>query len=771
MTTFSSHPPSQERRDPSPVPSSPQNFPDLLLDVEGMSCASCATTIEQTLQSTRGVIACSVSFASEQATLRYDPQQTSLASLQKTITDLGYQATLASDGLGEEAALNHARQQADRRLQQELWVSAVLSSIVVVGSLPMMTGLPIPGIPHQLHNPWVQLMLTAPVQFWAGRRFLWGAWSAFRHHVATMDTLVALGTHVAYGYSLFPTIFPEWWHRQGLPADVYYESAAVVITLILLGQRLESRAKQQTSAAIRHLLGLQPKTARVIRDSQEIDIPLAEVGVGEVVVVRPGEGIPVDGVVVAGSSSVDESMISGESFPVHKQVGDEVIGATINKLGSFQMRASRVGKATVLAQIVQLVKQAQSSKAPIQKLADQITGWFVPVVIAIAITTFLLWFWWMGNLTVATLTAATVLIIACPCALGLATPTSVMVGMGKGAELGILFKRADSLEQVHRLTTLVFDKTGTLTQGKPTVTGVIDQEKNPLQLLRWAAAVERLSEHPLAEAIVNHALAAGLTLPPASQFEAVPGSGVVAVVEGETIRIGNQSWLRENQIGSLDPPLPLDPMAETSGQTMVYVAVGSQQRGAIAIADPLKPSAADAVGSLKRMGLEVVMLTGDQTATATAIAQQVGIDQVMAQVRPDQKAGVIRALQAQGKVVGMVGDGINDAPALAQADVGIAIGTGTDVAIAASDITLLSGDLRMLATAIHLSRATLHNIRQNLFFAYIYNVLGIPIAAGLLYPAWGILLNPMLAGAAMAVSSLSVVSNALRLRRFSAGIP
>ncbi|HEY9849128.1 MAG TPA: copper-translocating P-type ATPase [Leptolyngbyaceae cyanobacterium] len=557
--------------------------------------------------------------------------------------------------------------------------------------------------------------------------------------------------------------------NQGLAADVYYEAAAVIITLILLGKLLENRAKGQTSEAIRKLMGLQAKTARVIRNGKEVDVPIAEVVLGDVILVRPGEKIPVDGEIIDGSSTIDEAMVTGESLPVKKQPGDEVIGATINKTGSFKFRATRVGKDTFLAQIVQLVQQAQGSKAPIQRLADQITGWFVPVVIAIAIATFILWYNIMGNVTMALITTVGVLIIACPCALGLATPTSIMVGTGKGAENGILIKGAESLELAHKLQAIVLDKTGTITQGKPTVTHFLTingtANRNELKLLQLAASIERNSEHPLAEAVVQYAQSQGVNLIDAQEFEAIAGSGVQGFVSAQWVQIGTHRWMTE--LGIDTHKLEQDwERLEYLGKTVIWLAVDDEIAGIMAISDAVKPSSANAIRLLQKMGLEVVMLTGDNRRTAEVIAQEVGIKRVIAEVRPDQKAAQVENIQAEGKIVAMVGDGINDAPALAQADVGMAIGTGTDVAIAASDITLISGDLHGIVTAIQLSRSTMQNIKQNLFFAFIYNVAGIPIAAGILFPIFGWLLNPIIAGAAMAFSSVSVIANALRLRNF-----
>jgi Cu+-exporting ATPase len=625
-------------------------------------------------------------------------------------------------------------------------------------------------------------VLTAPVQFWCGRSFYINAWKAFKRHAASMDTLVAIGTGAAYAYSLFATAFPGFFTAQGLKPEVYYEAAAVIITLILLGRLFENRAKGQTSEAIRQLMGLQARTARIVRNGREMEVPIAEVLVGDEILVRPGEKIPVDGAVIEGSSTVDEAMVTGESVPVKKQLGDEVIGATINKSGSFKFRATRVGKATFLAQIVKLVQQAQGSKAPIQRLADQVTGWFVPAVIAVAIATFIIWFNIMGNLTLALITTVGVLIIACPCALGLATPTSIMVGTGKGAENGILIKGAESLELAHKLQTIVLDKTGTLTQGKPTVTDFVTvngtANANEMKLLRLAASVERNSEHPLAEAVVQYAESQEVGLTEVQDFNAIAGSGVQGYVSGQLVQIGTQRWMTELGIETQSLQQHWDRL-EYLGKTVIWIAIDGKVQGIMGISDALKPTSRNAVRSLQRMGLEVVMLTGDNRRTAEVIAREVGIKRVMAEVRPDQKAAVIQSLQIgqnssiqnpkskiRNRIVAMVGDGINDAPALAQADVGIAIGTGTDVAIAASDITLISGDLQAIVTAIQLSRATMRNIRQNLFFAFIYNVAGIPIAAGILYPFFGWLLSPIIAGGAMAFSSVSVVTNALRLRNF-----
>ena len=755
------------------------------LKLGGMSCASCANSIEEAIRSVPGVNECQVNFGAEQASVTYDPKRTDLEEIQNAVEAAGYSAhPLQEQGVmtEEDDAEKAARLAQSHDLTRRVWVGGLISILLIIGSLPMMTGLSLPFIPTWLHNPWLQLVLTAPVQFWCGRSFYINAWKAFKRHAATMDTLVAIGTGAAYAYSLFATAFPGFFTAQGLKPEVYYEAATVIITLILLGRLFENRAKGQTSEAIRKLMGLQARTAWIVRNGREMEVPIAAVLVGDEILVRPGEKIPVDGAVIEGSSMVDEAMVTGESVPVKKQPGDEVIGATLNKTGSFKFRATRVGKDTFLAQIVKLVQQAQGSKAPIQRLADQVTGWFVPAVIAVAIATFIIWFNIMGNLTLALITTVGVLIIACPCALGLATPTSIMVGTGKGAENGILIKGAESLELAHKLQTVVLDKTGTLTQGKPTVTDFVTvngtANGNEMKLLRLAASVEQNSEHPLADAVVQYAQSQEVKLTQSQNFNAIAGSGVQGYVSGQLVQIGTQRWMTELGIETQSLQQHWDRL-EYLGKTVIWIAIDGKVQAIMGISDALKPTSANAVRRLQRMGLEVVMLTGDNRRTAEVIAREVGIKRVMAEVRPDQKAAVIQSLQIgqnssiqnpkskiRNRIVAMVGDGINDAPALAQADVGIAIGTGTDVAIAASDITLISGDLQAIVTAIQLSRATMRNIRQNLFFAFIYNVAGIPIAAGILYPFFGWLLSPIIAGGAMAFSSVSVVTNALRLRNF-----
>lgn len=748
------------------------------LHLQGMSCAGCATKAEKVIQNVQGVSEGNVNFALSQATVIYDSTITNLPIIQEAIIKAGYQAFPVTDNQDSAHIEKKARETEEKELTQKVIVGGIVSSLLVIGSFPAMTGLHISWFPMWLHNSWVQLILSLPVQLWCGKIFFVGAFKAFKRKTADMNTLVSLGTGSAYLYSLFATFNPDFFINQNLKPDVYYEASVVIITLILLGRLLENRAREKTSSAIRKLMGLQAKTARVIRNGEEIDIPIEQVIIQDIILVRPGEKIPVDGEIVEGESSIDESMVTGESIPVKKKIGDEVIGATINLTGSFKFKATKVGKDTVLAQIVQLVKSAQGSKAPIQKLADKVTAWFVPTVMAIAIFTFMIWFQTTGNVNLAMITTVGVLIISCPCALGLATPTSIMVGTGKGAENGILIKGADSLELAHKLTTIVCDKTGTITQGKPTVTNYItvkgSANNNEIKLLTLITALEKNSEHPASEAIVNYAQSQEVKTHnlDVTNFAAVAGMGVQGKVSGKLVQIGTKRWMDSLNIDTQTLETTRQQW-ETEAKTTALIAIDGKIEGLIGIADAIKPSSIGAVKALQRMGLEVVMLTGDNQKTAEAIAYEVGITRVFAEVRPDQKVNTIKELQQErksrkhkAKIVAMVGDGINDAPALAQADVGIAIGTGTDVAIAASDLTLISGDLTGIVTAIQLSHATMKNIRQNLFFAYIYNSIGIPIAAGILYPHLGLLLNPIIAGAAMAFSSVSVVTNALRLQKF-----
>ena len=733
------------------------------LSIRGMSCASCVAKIEKSLKSVPGVLDASVNIATEQATVKVRPSAVGMAELKHAVTSAGsYQVV-------EEREENVDRERAGREaeirlLRTKVIVGAVLSLPIFLGSYPDW----FPWVPGILKNGVILMLITLPVQFWCGRQFYQGAWAVLKHGTSDMNTLVALGTSAAFLYSVAATFFPGLFAAEGLSADLYYDSSAIIITLILLGRFLEAVAKGRTSEAIKKLMGLQARTARVIRNQREMDIPLEEVMAGDSVVVRPGEKVPVDGVILEGHSSVDESMITGESLPVEKKTGDTVIGATLNKTGMFRFRATKVGKETLLAQIIRLVEEAQGSKAPIQRLADRVASYFVPAVIAVAALTFGIWYFWgpAPASTYALVNFIAVLIIACPCALGLATPTSIMVGTGKGAEHGILIRSGGALETAHRIDVVVFDKTGTLTRGEPEVTDVVSVVAGKEgEVLRLAASVEKGSEHPLGEAIVGKAEESALVLEAPKGFEAVPGHGVKADLGGLAVLLGNERFMTGEGV-VCDPLRAGIDRLSAEGKTTVILAVDGKVAGLIAVSDTLKPGSKEAVQALHRMGLEVAMITGDNRQTAEAIAGQVGIDRVLSEVLPEDKAREVKRLQGEGKRVAMVGDGINDAPALAQADLGIAIGTGTDVAMEASDITLISGDLKGVVTAIALSKATLRNIKQNLFWAYIYNTLGIPIAAGVLYPFFGILLNPVIAAAAMATSSVSVVTNALRLKRF-----
>ncbi len=744
----------------------------MTIPIQGMSCASCVDKIQRSLLRREGVVWATVNLALESATVEYIPQVVDLQDLAQAIQAVGYEPHLPDpSALGGEDRLTREEQEHARsfhRLKNKMLLSGLLTLSIFVVGYPHMLGLS-QVLPLSVQTGfWIQLLLATPVQFWAGWQFYKGAWATARHVTSDMNTLIAVGTSAAYLYSFLATFAPGLFAAQGLEPAVYYDTSAAIITLILLGRMLEARAKGQTSQAIKRLMKLQARTARVVRDGQEKDIPLMDVSVGDRVIVRPGEKIPVDGRVVEGSSTVDESMVTGESLPVEKHPGDEVIGATLNRTGSFKFQASRVGKETVLARIIRLVEEAQGSKPPIARLADVIAAYFVPTVIVIALMTFGMW-WWLGpepSLTYALLNFVAVLIIACPCALGLATPASIMVGIGKGAEYGILIRSGEALERAHRLTAIILDKTGTLTRGKPEVTDIRTLNGGPENgLLRYAASAERGSEHPLGEAIVTAAKARQLELSEPQTFEAIPGKGIRAQIDGQTVLLGHSGFLEESGVSTG----PLSSIAERfadDGKTPMFVAIDQKPAGIIAVADTLKEHSQEAVDMLHRLGLKVIMLTGDNPRTALAIGNRLGIDEVRAQVLPEDKAKAVQDLQQQGHVVAMVGDGINDAPALAQADIGIAIGTGTDVAMESSDITLIRGDLRGVVTAISLSRATLRNIRQNLFWAFIYNIVLIPLAAGVFYPLFRILLNPIWAAAAMGLSSVSVVGNALRLRRF-----
>ncbi len=744
------------------------------LTITGMHCAACVGRVEQALKRVPGVQDATVNLLAERAAVRYDAQQTQVQELLDAVEMAGYDASFVDrDSFGSDSSGGSAQAKSRATESEELRRRFVISLTLTIPVLVLGMGPHIGLLPMRwMHASWwrvVQLALTTPVLFWAGAGFFRGAWAALRQRASDMNTLIAVGTSAAYGYSLLVTVAPGFFTARGLNDGVYYETAAVIVTLILMGRLLETRARRSTGAAIEKLIGLQPKIARVIRDGQQQDIPLTEVHVGDRLLVRPGEKVPVDGVVISGQSWVDESMLTGESLPVEKQAGNGVTGATLNQRGAFTMEAKRVGKDTVLAQIVQLVEQAQGSRAPIQRLADIITGIFVPVVLMIAVATFVGWYV-LGpepRFLHALLNFVAVLIIACPCALGLATPTAIMVGAGRGAQLGVLIKDAEALETVHRVRTVVLDKTGTVTEGKPTLTDIIAvSDVLEPELLRLAAAVERGSEHPLAGAIVAAAQERRLATAEALGFKAVAGRGAEAQVEGHDILIGNATLLQEHGVDATALAVETARLAG-EGKTPMLMTVDGRAVGILAVSDPIKTTTLAAVARLKTMGIRVIMLTGDIRRTAEAVAQQVGIEHVLSEVLPERKAEEIARLQEEGQTVAMVGDGINDAPALAQADVGIAIGTGTDVAIEAADVVLMRGDLNGVADAIELSRATMRNIKQNLAFAFGYNALGIPIAAGLLYPFTGWLLSPMIASAAMAMSSVSVVTNALRLRGFT----
>ncbi|EXX87941.1 ATPase P [Paenibacillus darwinianus] len=724
------------------------------LQITGMTCAACATRIEKGLNKMAGVTKANVNLALETARVEYNPASVSVSDMQKKVEQLGYKATAKSEVADPE---EHRRHEV-RRQKRSLWISAILSFPLLwsmVAHFSFMSWIWSPAI---IMNPWFQLALATPVQFYIGWRFYEGSYKALRNKSANMDVLIALGTSAAYFYSIYLTL--EWMGQSvSEPPAMYYEVSSILITLVLLGKLFEILAKGRTSEAIKKLMGLQAKTALVVRDGQEIAIPVEEVVAGDIVLVKPGEKVPVDGEVVEGSSAVDESMLTGESIPVDKRNGDHVIGATINKNGMLRVKATKVGKETALAQIIKVVEEAQGSKAPIQRVADVISGIFVPIVVGIAVVVSLLWYFVIkpGEFANALEIGIAILVIACPCALGLATPTSIMAGSGRAAELGVLFKGGEHLEGTHKINAIILDKTGTVTKGKPELTDVVDVTGNEAALLRLVGAAEKNSEHPLAEAIVSGILDKGIELPGTEQFEAVPGFGIRAVVEGKEVLAGTRKLMAQYNV-AVAGALAMMEELEQAGKTAMLIAVDGQYAGLVAVADTIKETSAEAVARLKQMGIQVIMITGDNKRTAEAIAKQVGIEHVLAEVLPEGKADEVKKLQAQGMTVAMVGDGINDAPALAMADIGMAVGTGTDVAMEAADVTLMRGDLNSIPDAIYMSRKTMTNIRQNLFWALAYNSIGIPIAAiGLLAP-W-------VAGAAMALSSVSVVLNALRLQR------
>jgi len=839
----------------------------IILPIEGMSCASCAATVQEALASADGVVGATVNFATAKAAVDYDDTQTHVAELIKTVRSAGYNCGKASVTFTVEqlhyaasvlpleqalarvkgvirAAANQAtetvtvdyvpgvttgdeleraveqagfkvaapiaaedplererlaRAREIRTLTWKFALAAVATVVAMGGAMLLMADRPMDSFKRfdllgRLLMPaalklwaivsarttidlfWVKVglaVLTLPVVAWSGQQFFKGTWSGFKHRTADMNTLIGVGTGAAYLYSLVATFAPDVFASAGLPADVYYEAVCGIIALILLGRLLEARARGRTSAAIRHLAGLRARAAHVVREGKEADIPVEEVVPGDLLIVKPGEKIPVDGVVTEGASAVDESMLTGEPLPVAKKIGDEVVGATVNRSGSITFRATRVGKDTALGQIIQLVEDAQATKAPIQRLADQVAGVFVPIVMAIAIAAFVVWFDFgpQPALVFSTVTLVTVLIIACPCALGLATPTAILVATGRAAEHGILIRSGEALERLSKVRTVLLDKTGTITEGKPTVTHIVTAKRpdgtslSPAEVLKWAASVEHRSEHPLADAIVRAAHEKAVDILLVEKFAAMEGRGVRGTVERRIIEVISLRHARERslELGTLGQDA--DRLAR-EGRSPVIVVVNNTVYAVIAISDPIKPTAKEAIAYLRKMGLKVMMVSGDSKKGAAAVAKEVGIDEVVAEVLPSQKADFVKKLQKQGRHVAMVGDGLNDAPALAQADVGIAIGTGTDVAMEASDVTLIRGDLRGVVTALQLSKRALRTIRENLFWAFIYNAVGIPIAAGALYPFFGVLLSPVLASAAMAWSSLSVVLNSLTLRRF-----
>jgi Cu+-exporting ATPase len=727
----------------------------ITLRVSGMTCAACSARVEKKLDSLEGVKAANVNLGTEKATVEYLPEQITVADLIKAVRSVGYEAEIVED---------ISRDQEMEEKEAEIQNLRILLVISIALSLPLLLSMLLSILGWDwagtawLHNQYFQLIIATPIQFLIGARFYQQSYYALRSGSANMDVLIAMGTSAAYFFSLYNVFFEEV--GLGMMKSLYFETSAIIITLVLLGKYFEAVAKGKTSEAIRKLAALQAKTARVVREGVEVDIPIEEVEIGDIVIVRPGEKVPVDGRIVEGHSSLDESMLTGESIPVDKQIGDMVFGATINKFGTFKLEATRIGKETALAQIIKMVEDAQGSKAPIQKIADQVAGVFVPTVLAIAAVTFVIWYLLGQGINQALLSAVAVLVIACPCALGLATPTAIMVGTGKGAENGILIKGGEHLEAAYKLNAVVVDKTGTITKGIPELTDVLSLgDLEPNDILQLASIAEKRSEHPLGVAIAARAIEVFGQLSEPDSFEAIPGRGVQAVVDGKTVYVGTRRLMREKGIDIEGLESRITEL-EDQGKTAMLMAVEDKLAGILAVADTVKESSPEAIADLQNMGIEVYMITGDNHRTADAIARQVGIRHVLAEVLPENKAEQVNQLQAEGKIVAMVGDGINDAPALATAHIGMAMGTGTDIAMEAADITLMRGDLRTIPAAIRLSRQTMRKIKQNLFWAFIYNIIGIPIAAlGML--------NPVIAGAAMAFSSVSVVTNSLTLRRFN----
>jgi Cu+-exporting ATPase len=774
------------------MPTAESSLAQCTIPVSGMTCAACSARIQRTLERRPGVSAANVNLMTGAATVTFDPAATTPEALVDAIRATGYGAEVPQPGESAESlieAQDAARAAEMAELTRKLALSLTAAALAMFFSMPLMESpghgrdpfmlllAPLSAVLHRV-APWVYqlasgqlryllLGLTLPVVGWAGRHFYTRAWAAFRHHSADMNTLIAVGTGAAFLYSLVVTVADRWLAAAGIEPYVYYESVLWILALVLLGNLLEARAKGRTSGAIRRLIGLRPATAHVLRDGAEVEIALSALAIGDEGVVRPGETIPADGVILDGGSWVDESMLTGEPLPVRKSAGDRVVGATLNRNGAFRYRIDRLGADSTLSRIIRLVQQAQGARAPIQRLADRISAVFVPVVLSIAIATFVLWFD-LGSeprFLNALVAAVTVLIIACPCAMGLAVPTAVMVSTGRGAELGILIKGGEALERSERLRTVVFDKTGTITEGRPAVRRIVAPAFPADQLLGLAASVEHLSGHPLGDAVLAEAERQGIPLEEVSGLEVRTGRGVLGTVSGHRVAVGNRALLADLGI-DLSPLASEADRLAANGETPLFVAVDAALGGLITVADPVRPESREAVDRLHQLGLETVLLSGDSSATAEAVARAVGIDRVVAEVLPEGKLTEIRRMQRQGQSVAMVGDGLNDAPALAQADVGIAVGTGTDVAIEAGAVTLMRGDPRGVAEAILLARLTMRVIRQNLFWAFIYNVIGIPVAAGALYPVFGLRLTPTMAAAAMAVSSVTVVSNSLRLRRF-----